>query len=44
MHIWNLKGIFVAGAYMAITCEVDSAVACLLAHLGENVGSYDHLA
>ena len=37
--MWHLRGMFVAGTYMAITCEVDIAVACVVAHICKNVGS-----
>ena len=34
-----LRGIFVAWKYMAVTCEGDIAVGCVLAHILKNVGS-----
>ena len=32
-----LRGIFFAGSYMTVTCEVDIAVSCVLAHISKNV-------
>ena len=37
--MWHLRDIFVAGAYMATTCEADIAVACILTHLCKSIGS-----
>ena len=37
--MWNLRGIFVSGMYMAVTSEVYTAVAFVLAHICKNVGS-----
>ena len=36
--MWHFRGIFIAGTYMAIRCEVDITVACVLAHLCKNLG------
>ena len=37
--MWHLRGIFVAGAYIEITFEVDVAVACVFTDLCKSVGS-----
>ena len=34
--MWHL---FVAGTYMAVTCELDIAVALILAQMCKNIGS-----
>ena len=48
MHInlfmWHMEGIFVAGPYMGITCEVDVAVVYAFTHICRMWDLYAHVA
>ena len=36
-YVPNLEGIFASCTYLAITCEVDIAVGCILAYVRKNM-------
>ena len=38
-YMWHLRGMFAAGTYLAMMCQVNIAVACVLAHICKTVGS-----
>ena len=39
-----LRGILIAGPYMAITCGVDIALDCVLAYICNMLGLYTHVS